>query len=251
VGRINRIQRLTRLRGIGGGAAAAWSPLTSPAVLEYWTFDDLTPGVIGSWVGKKGLCTLASAGAARPTANATTFNGTPGLVCAGAQGMSGAIDLSSHSTLRIVCGLVDATAALGIVWEYTTNGGTTNGGLYQAVNNAGAFECNLRQTGSGTRMTTESLATAGIMSVGYDFSLDYGIRFVRKASAAQSMTNFANGCVAGNFANSTFNIMSRVGDGSSLPWSGKMGGGLLLMSGIAEDADLLAAEAWAAARAAL
>jgi hypothetical protein len=236
----------------GGGAPAAWSPATSSAVLEYWTFDDLTPGLIDSWVGKKLGTNLASAGALRPTASATSFNSMPGLTST-ASGMSAPLNLSANSTLRLVCGLVDATNALALPFEYTANSGVGNGGFYIATCDTAAdsIGCNLRNTGSGNRRATETLVAPRIISIGFDFSLNTGVRFIRSAGVSQALTTVSSACVAGFFANSSLYLMSRGADGATFPWAGVMGGALMIMSGIAEDADLTSAELYASTRAGL
>ena len=230
----------------------AYSYASVTAVVDVFEINTLTPGLIATLTGAKAGISLTAAGAARPTASATSFNSHPGLAFDGvANILAGTANLSAYSSLRLVLGMLDATTALSVCMELTSNVTAQNGAFNINVNaTAGCVGGNARGTTNfGGCDTPETLAAACAMSVCVDTSITKGCQFIRKNGAALTLTTRTNTCGAGNFANSTLNLGAR--SGALFPWAGTVGGALFIMSGAAQDGDLSDAEAYVAWRAGL
>lgn len=212
-----------------------------PTVIEYWLVGDIADGAVASWVGRKKGTNLAQATSAnRPTKSAS------GVVFDGSNdSLSGSLNLSSTSTLRVVACLGDTATTVAVAMEHTPDTNTNNGAFYLAVNNGTADTVHMAVRGTvgvGERRCPDNLATAAVWSFCADSSISTGVQWIRKSGVAQTLTTNASACAAGNFANSTLYLGSRAG--TALFWPGTYKGGFAIMSGNAQDSALTRVEAY-------
>lgn len=208
----------------GPSNALAYTPLDEGSGLIEWLDPrTLTPGLVASWVGRKGVMTLTAAGGARPTASATSMNGKPGVTGNGtANVMSGSLDLSAYSALRCIAAMVDTTSSDSTPMEFTTNVSTQDGS-FRIETNFGSGTIHLWARGSsaaGVAAFDETLATPQCVSFCPDTSLTVGGRFVRVNGTALASTGSIASCGPGNFANSTLYLFGRNASGF---WGGTYG----------------------------
>lgn len=126
----------------GGGAAAAWTPLSLGASLKAWwdaaynpTLITETAGAVSSWKDIVGAYDVVQAtGAAQPIYSATSFNGTPGVTFDGTDDELTLVGVPAGiPTAAVPCemwGLVDQTQAAAVagflaILAYGNTGGTS------------------------------------------------------------------------------------------------------------------------------
>lgn len=233
---------VTATNAIGSSTAdtndLVYSPTTAAAVVEWWDSAPLTPGTITSWTGTRLGTVLSNTGTV--VASATSLNGTPGVTFSNSK-VAGALNLSALAAARVVCGIVDTATTVEIVFGYGTpfTGGT---GFDLLINAAGQglFPLTSGSTTYGGVSNGQTLASPIYMSIGFDTAQAAGVGFVRVNGSAVAITPFQSLCVAGNFASSTLTL----GNGDlGVAWLGTLGT-YIIMSGTAQDNDLLSAEAF-------
>ncbi len=235
----------------GAGASTAYSnaliynPTTVTAVYEVFKIRPLTPGAIAAFVGSKAGVSLAQGtGAARPTANATSFGGQPGLFFDGGDQLSGTVALGTEASLRVVMAMLDSTSTVSVPMELGPGYNTNDGSFVMFVNAASGSDVSIGSRGTvgpGATGATESLAAACVISFCVTTGNADGGTFIRKNTVALALTPILSTCAAGNYTQTTLYLGQRS---ASLPWTGYLGGAIIIMTGSAQNGDLADAEAY-------
>lgn len=233
-------------RGIGG---APFSPLDLGAILLEWhDHQSLAAGAVASWVGKKAGIALAQVtGSLQPIKGATgvVFDGTDDILSAA----FGSI-LNGRAAARLVLSGFDASTAVKVWLEYSTNSNNIAGGFGFLVNDGvgDRIEGNSFNVSQSLAFAdSQPLSTVKVISIGIDYSQTQPIRFIRINKVAQSLTQSGT-VTATTLGNHSLFLGAR--SGGTLPAALTLRQKLWL-SGVAQDADLDRIESFCMSEAAL
>jgi len=227
-----------------------YDPVNVAAVVELWDIWSLSAGLLSTWTGSKLHMVFGQVFTSKsPIVSATSFNGKTGITADGSDDFLATttnFDLSAFSDLRVVCGLKDTTSSTGIFIEHTTSVGTQAGGFLVDPNDnpnlIGIYSSGTAGGFGGAQSPTEALISPCVMSFGFTHSNTSGATFMRKGGTPLTLTTVVPGCTNAPFASAITYLFCRAG--TSFPWTGTIGGALIVMSGSAQDSDLVDAEAY-------
>ena len=219
-----------------------YEPATATAMIDVFKINEMGSGLLAAITGSKtGKSMLQPTGANKPNINLTSFNGGRGLDFTGASStfMSGNLDLSGKRDVTIVLGIKETlTVSLGTPFVHgfvaSTNGSfemvantlnqTSPPYTMQVLGNGGS-------TAVGGKYIDESALanTPTVLSIGVSTNNSVLVNFVRYNNTNQTLNNYDNQCVPGDFANDLLYWGQTAGAG--LRWTGTMGGAFMILTG--------------------
>jgi hypothetical protein len=238
-------------------AAAAYTPTTDATVIEWWDPATLANGAVASWAGGKGVATLAQGtGANQPVKSATSLNSTPGVTFDGVDDLLSTAGLGATLAALAVCTLTfvatDATTGFNkVLLEYGPNP-NANVKTFGCLINGAADRVGSLVLGTGTvaqQNTTNAvtLATATVVSIGFDVTVNTGIAFIRVNGAAVATTSVSTTTPAASWSSQSIFVGAR--SGAVLPWPGTLG--CLVLRNTNSTTGLLTLEQYVGAKAGL
>jgi hypothetical protein len=236
--------------------ALRYDPGTASAVIDAWKINEQPAGALASITGSKtGKSMLQPTVANQPNINATSFNGTAGMEFIRSTNtfMSGNVDLSACDSITLVMGLKeDVTISNGAFGASVVhNVPAVNNGSFEIVSNAfsvttAPFYLNVLGNGGSTAVggkyiEESSLAgTPQVLAVCMSTLTGTFNTLTRFNNVDQSLTNYDNQCVPGNFGNA-LSYWGRTA-GGGLKWEGVLGGAIIILTGSTSTNHLWSAE---------